>query len=203
VATEQQAEGGPGEAGVVTVIRYPNRRLYDRSQARYVTLQDVEETVRRGRTVTVRDSKTGEDLTRSILAQIILERYPERMELVPVDFLHLVIRANEVVLGGLREYVRQSLAYFDMMQRAAVINPIADLGNWMRAVWPGLPPQGQPGPSSPGAGPDAEALARRVAELERRLEELHAAAGKPDPKAPSGADRPNRAGGPQDRADAR
>lgn len=123
---EARSDGGPppanpaptpGEGRVgATIIRYPNRRLYDRSQGRYVTLQDVEETVRRGVTVTVRDSKSGEDLTRPILVQILLERHPEWMELFPVSFLHLALCANEVMLGFLRESVRRSLTYAEMMQ---------------------------------------------------------------------------------------
>src|SRR5262245_48844890 len=75
--TEQPAESS-SELEPVLITRYPNRRLYDRSQTRYVTLPEIAELVRKGRTVTVRDSKTGEDLTRSILTQIILEHHPER-----------------------------------------------------------------------------------------------------------------------------
>ena len=107
---------GPAADGPAVIVRYPNRRLYDRSEGRYVTLQEVEEKVRRGRTVTVRDSKTGEDLTRAVLTQILLERHPERMGLFPVSFLHLAIRANEAMLGLLTEYVRQSLAYAELLQ---------------------------------------------------------------------------------------
>jgi len=190
VATEQRSEDEPGEPRSATIIRYPNRRLYDRSQARYVTLQDIEETVRRGGTVTIRDSKSGEDLTRSILAQIILERHPERMELVPVDFLHLVIQANDVMLGSLREYVRKSLAYLDLVKRAAAFNPLAVPATLMNAVFPSLPPLDQPRPVSPSAaGQEAAALAQRVAELERRLEELLRATGS---KAASAQEKPKR-----------
>ena len=109
------AEGPPPD-GPAVIVRYPNRRLYDRSEGRYVTLQDVEEKVRRGLTVTVRDSKTGDDLTRAVLTQILLERHPERMALFPVSFLHLAIRANDAMLGLLTEYVRQSLAYAELLQ---------------------------------------------------------------------------------------
>jgi polyhydroxyalkanoate synthesis regulator protein len=55
-ATEQRPEGGPAEAEPVPITRYPNRRLYDRSQGRYVTLPEIAELVRRGKTVSVRDS---------------------------------------------------------------------------------------------------------------------------------------------------
>src|SRR6516225_3080619 len=106
----------------VLITRYPNRRLYDRSRARYVTLPEIAELVRAGRTVTVRDSKTGEDLTRLILTQIILEQYPERMELFPVSVLSSIIHANEAALGFLREYIGQSLTYLELLQRPATVN---------------------------------------------------------------------------------
>jgi polyhydroxyalkanoate synthesis repressor PhaR len=196
---DQGPAGGPADPEPATIIRYPNRRLYDKSQGRYVTLRDVEEKVRRGGTVVVRDSKTGEDLTRTVLTQIILEQHPERMNLFPVSFLHLVIRANTTLLGFLRDYVRQSLAYAEMLQRAAPLNPLAVPGEWMQAFLPGSPPRSQPEATPPPeAPPDSDALARRVADLERRLEELQASAGKPGPAAASGRARPQR-GGPSSR----
>lgn len=99
----------------IEVTRYPNRRLYDRSRGQYVTLQELEQLVRDGRTICVRDSKTGEDLTRTILTQIILERFPERMDLIPVPLLHMLLRANDLALDWLRTYLRQSLAFLEQM----------------------------------------------------------------------------------------
>jgi polyhydroxyalkanoate synthesis repressor PhaR len=168
---EGAAEGGPA-----VIVRYPNRRLYDRSEGRYVTLQDIEGKVRRGQSVTVRDSKTGEDLTRAVLTQILLERHPERMALFPVSFLHLAIRADEGMLGVLGEYMRQSLAYAEMLQQAAPVNPLLAPQVWLRAFLPGTAPR--PGTAP---GPDLDALARRLAELERRLEELGGGAGPAPP----------------------
>ncbi|HRO64582.1 polyhydroxyalkanoate synthesis repressor PhaR, partial [Thermomonas sp.] len=55
------------------IKKYPNRRLYDTSTSTYVTLAEVRQLVMNGETVAVRDAKSGEDLTRSILLQIILE----------------------------------------------------------------------------------------------------------------------------------
>ncbi len=187
---EEPSQEGPAEAAGATIIRYPNRRLYDRSRGRYVTLQDVEETVRRGGTVTVRDSKTGEDLTRPILVQILLERHPKRMELFPVPFLHLALRANEVMLGVLREYVRRSLPYAELMQRAASFNPLLTPAEWMRTLMPGLPPLDNPGASSSAqASGDLDLLKSRIAELERRIEEVQAAPTPPGPGA-AGKGRP-------------
>ena len=84
----------------------------------------MEETIRNGGTVIVRDSKTGADLTRSLLTQIILERHPERMELFPIRLLHLIIRTEGVMFGFLRDSVRQALLYVEILQRAAPFNPL-------------------------------------------------------------------------------
>ncbi len=171
--SEQPVESG-AEGEPVPITRYPNRRLYDRSRGRYVTLQEVADLVRGGRSVVVRDHKTGEDLTRSILTQIILEYHPERMNLLPVAFLNSLIRTNETVLGFLREYLQQSLTYLDLLRRPGAANPLLPT-YWMRALLPGL---GAP----PAAEADPAALTRRIAELERRLNELQAEPGKTGPK---------------------
>jgi polyhydroxyalkanoate synthesis repressor PhaR len=179
---EPPAEPGPEP---VPITRYPNRRLYDRSRARYVTLHDVAELVRAGHTVTVRDSRTGEDLTRSVLTQILLEYYPERMELLPVSVLGAMIRANETVMLFLRDYLQQSLTYLDLLQRPGVANPLLVPMHWMRTF---LPPAAAPAPAPSAAGPEAAALARRVTELEQRLEQMQAGR--------RGKRRENRGGGP-------
>jgi polyhydroxyalkanoate synthesis repressor PhaR len=172
----------------VPITRYPNRRLYDVSQARYITLPEIAELVRQGRTVTVRDSKTGEDLTRSILTQIILEQHPERMELFPVGVLNSIIQANDSALRFLREYLQQSLTYLELLRQPAAINPLLPL-QWMRAF---LPSPSPPGPAAaerpPGSGAtvteaDPAALSRRIAELERRLDAFQGEADKPRPAA--------------------
>jgi len=166
----------------VLITRYPNRRLYDRSQGRYVTLPEIAELVRKGRTVTVRDSKTGEDLTRSILTQIILEHYPERMELFPVGVLNSMIQANDTTLRFLREYLQQSLTYLELLQRPAAVNPLLLPIQWMRTFLPNPAPL--PDSPLPPADADATTLLRRIADLERRLDELQGEAGKSERAAP-------------------
>jgi polyhydroxyalkanoate synthesis repressor PhaR len=160
---------------VVTIIRYPNRRLYDRSRGRYVTLRDIEDTVRHGRSVIVRDSKTGADLTRLLLTQIILERHPERMELFPLSLLHLILRTDGVMFAFLRDSVRQALHYVEMLQRAAPFHPLLPTQEWLR---PFLPENS----ARPGADGDTGDLLARIAELERRLDELRRAPERPKNK---------------------
>jgi polyhydroxyalkanoate synthesis repressor PhaR len=83
-----------GIAGAMPVIRkYENRRLYDTSASRYVNLDEVAALVRAGEEVTVEDAKSGRDLTREVLLQVILEA-PGGADLLPVGMLRRVIRAT-------------------------------------------------------------------------------------------------------------
>jgi len=164
---EMEKTGSP-----VEITRYPNRRLYDRSQGRYVTLPEIEVTIRQGKTVVVRDSKSGEDLTRFVMTQIILEHHPERIELLPVAVLRSMIQANAGVLGFLRDYFRHLLVCLEMLERSSALNAFVPPLDWMRFFLSN--------PRSPAltADQDTEALTRRVAELEKQLQQLNASAEK-------------------------
>ncbi len=75
----------------VVIKKYANRRLYDTAKSAYVTLDDLAAMVRAGTDFVVRDAKTGEDLTRTILTQIIFEQEGRDGHLLPVDFLRQLI----------------------------------------------------------------------------------------------------------------
>lgn len=75
-----------------TVIKkYANRRLYDTGRSSYVTLDDLCEMIKEGIDFVVYDAKTGEDLTRSVLTQIIVEQETKGENLLPVSFLKQLI----------------------------------------------------------------------------------------------------------------
>src|SRR3954452_22604109 len=156
---------------VISIRRYPNRRLYDRQSRRYITLQDLEDLVKEGKKIEVRDSRTGEDLTRAILTQILLERHPEKMEMFPVAMLHGILQANDLVLEFFRSYLRQSLAILEQMQQPATpLAPFLTPIDWMRAMIPAtLPFTPAPARAPEPSPPLAENLAARIAELEDRL----------------------------------
>jgi polyhydroxyalkanoate synthesis repressor PhaR len=80
-----------GEQKVAIVKKYANRRLYNTGSSRYVTLDDLSRMVRQGQHFVVHDAKTGEDLTRSILTQIILEEDGKGRNLLPISFLRQLI----------------------------------------------------------------------------------------------------------------
>jgi polyhydroxyalkanoate synthesis repressor PhaR len=163
----------------VEIRRYPNRRLYDRGRRQYVTLQDIETLVLEGTNVVVRDSRTGEDLTRQVLTQILMERHPQKMDLFPVAMLHSILRANALALELWRGYMTQALAAMDSLKKAAT--PFASPLGWMSAFFPTFSPPTPVAPEPapvPDPGPDAEAEVATVSleGLVARLERLEAAA---------------------------
>ena len=77
----------------VTIKKYANRRLYNPGTSTYVTLEDLAQMVKQGEDFVVYDAKTGEDITRSVLAQIIFEQEnKEGQSLLPITFLRQLIR---------------------------------------------------------------------------------------------------------------
>ncbi|WOR15419.1 polyhydroxyalkanoate synthesis repressor PhaR [Hyphomonas sp. FCG-A18] len=84
------AKSGKGDDTVI-IKKYANRRLYDTSTSSYVTLDHLSELVRREVDFEVRDAKTGEDLTRQVLTQIIFEKETKGEGALPVNFLRQLI----------------------------------------------------------------------------------------------------------------
>ena len=75
-----------------TIKKYANRRLYNTGTSTYVTLEDLAEMVKSGEDFVVHDAKTGEDITRSVLTQIIFEQENKGQNLLPITFLRQLIR---------------------------------------------------------------------------------------------------------------
>jgi polyhydroxyalkanoate synthesis repressor PhaR len=81
------------DAQPITIKKYANRRLYNTGASAYVTLEDLAELVKKGEDFVVFDAKTGEDITRSVLAQIIFEQEGKvGQSLLPITFLRQIIR---------------------------------------------------------------------------------------------------------------
>ncbi len=93
--------------GLRTLKKYPNRRLYDTQASSYITLSDVKRMVLAQQAFEVRDAKTGEDLTRSILLQIILEEESGGVPMFSTEALAQIIRfyghAMQGVMGTMLE----------------------------------------------------------------------------------------------------
>src|SRR5947208_11971105 len=85
--TNNQSGGGKP----VTVKKYANRRLYNTATSSYVTLDDLATMIKEGGDFVVYDAKTGDDITRSVLTQIIVEQEQKGQNLLPISFLRQLI----------------------------------------------------------------------------------------------------------------
>ncbi len=113
--TEAEA-AAPAEA--VVIKKYANRRLYNTSTSAYVTLESLSEMVREGVDFTVLDAKSGEDITRSVLTQIIFEQESRGGEhLLPVQFLRKLIRFyGHSMQAFVPSYLEMSMESFSKSQ---------------------------------------------------------------------------------------
>ncbi|WP_203071852.1 polyhydroxyalkanoate synthesis repressor PhaR [Falsiroseomonas ponticola] len=89
--TQATAETEGPSTPPVVVKKYANRRLYNTESSSYVTLEDLAVMVRNGRHFVVYDAKSGEDITRSVLTQIIVEEEAKGRNLLPTSFLRQII----------------------------------------------------------------------------------------------------------------
>jgi polyhydroxyalkanoate synthesis repressor PhaR len=78
-------------SGKVTIKKYANRRLYDTESSTYITLDKLAQMVREGRDFEVVDAKNGEDITRQVLTQIIVEEEAHGSTMLPINFLKQLI----------------------------------------------------------------------------------------------------------------
>lgn len=163
-----------------TIKKYENRRLYDTEASRYVNLDEVAAMVRRGDEVTVVDAKSGRDLTREVLLQIVLE-LQGGAELLPVPMLRRIIRATGD--DPLQRVLRQQLALgldllhaqLDQVERQFARYYAPPPPSPVHTAQEPPPPAYEAGPRAGGDGPkpaaddDMDALRRRLSELEARL----------------------------------
>jgi polyhydroxyalkanoate synthesis repressor PhaR len=158
--------------GGVVIKKYGNRRLYDTAGSRYVNLDDIAAFIREGRDVQVLDAKTGKDLTRFTLTQIITEDAKDKPTGLPLELLRqLIVASDEVRQEFVMWYLKSAFDAYQKVQDAVQ----ARLGDVQSAI---LSPMDMMkkflGPSAlPMTRPDnkeVEMLRKRVSELEARLE---------------------------------
>jgi polyhydroxyalkanoate synthesis repressor PhaR len=113
-----EASKGARQGAPVVIKKYANRRLYNTASSSYVTLDHLSEMVRAGIDFTVEDAKTGDDITRSVLAQIIFEEEGKAgQNLLPVQFLRRLIRFyGDSMQGFLPAYLEMSMERFASAQ---------------------------------------------------------------------------------------
>jgi polyhydroxyalkanoate synthesis repressor PhaR len=182
---------------LVTIKKYANRRLYNTATSAYVTLEHLAQMVRDSIDFVVFDAKSGDDITRSVLTQIILEAENSGNNLLPVDFLRNIIRSyGDNVQGFLPSYLDLAMKSFadsreqfskamtgnydlaspvEFFQQAVRTNMsvMAEAARAFTAVV--VPPiskhTSKPSQKS-GAGPDMAALQAQMAAMQARLDKL-------------------------------
>ena len=176
-------EGGPMAAAPVVIRKYPNRRLYDTSSRRYVNLDDLAALIRQGTEIQVLDAKTGEDLTRVILTQIIVEDAKGQPTGLPLELLRQLIMASDRAgQEFIMWYLKSAFDAYGKVQeavetrlgdvRSAAMSPFQMVRNLLTGQTASPPP-------APPAETELEQLRRRVAELEARAEKPKPPSRKP------------------------
>ena len=129
-------EGPPSEAEAVpaapvVVKKYANRRLYNTESSSYITLDTLADMVRHGRDFVVYDARSGEDITRSVLTQIIVEEESKGRALLPTTFLRQLIGFYGDSIGGLvpryLEHTMGAIARQQEQMRAAMQQTMGSL----------------------------------------------------------------------------
>jgi polyhydroxyalkanoate synthesis repressor PhaR len=156
----------------VIIKKYANRRLYDTSGSRYINLEDIAALVRNGKDLQVVDAKTGEDLTRVTLTQIIVEDAKEQPTGLPLELLRqLIVASDRVGQEFIMWYLRSAFEAYKKVQntlesrltkvQSVAVSPLQMMKNLM-----------------PGAEKESESSAE-LQQLRKRISKLEARQKKP------------------------
>jgi polyhydroxyalkanoate synthesis repressor PhaR len=182
----------------ITIKKYANRRLYNTGTSTYVTLEDLAVMVKNGEDFVVYDAKSGEDITRSVLAQIIFEQEnKEGQSLLPITFLRQLIRfygdSMQTMVPRFLEISMSSLASEQDKMRQQVAQAFGATGFGtledqvrrnmemfqraftMFAPFGGRkenPEGGEKAASAPRTGPEIDELKRQLDEMQKRLDRM-------------------------------
>lgn len=151
----------------ILIKKYSNRKLYDLNRSRYITLEEIADLIRQGSQVKIVDADTQEDLTNITLVQILLGEEKQR-NLLPVPFLHQLIKYGEMYQDLFQQYLSSTLDAMISMQREAEkgIKQWASLGN-LGEMAQTRPPADQETSSSLKA--ELDSLREKLKELENKL----------------------------------
>jgi polyhydroxyalkanoate synthesis repressor PhaR len=166
---------------VVIIKKYANRRLYDTESSSYITLERLAEMVRQKREFKVVDAKSGEDITHSVLTQIIMDEESRGQTMLPVGFLRQLIG----LYGGnapalLPQYLEASLEAFQSSQSqlretlagAFAANPFAEIARRNLELFQSA--AGRPLAAPPPSGREDEIarLRAQLADLQSKVDKL-------------------------------
>lgn len=131
--------GAKAGAQPVIIKKYANRRLYNTETSSYITLEHLAEMTREGRDFQVFDARTGEDITRSVLTQIVMEGEAGGQTMLPTSFLRQIIALyGDSMQGMVPHYLEASMAAFAENQakfRDAAMKPFEQLARQNLAMF--------------------------------------------------------------------
>jgi polyhydroxyalkanoate synthesis repressor PhaR len=171
---------------VVIIKKYANRRLYDTESSSYITLERLAQMVRQKRQFQVVDAKSGEDITRSVLAQIIMDEESRGATMLPVNFLRQLISmygdsmqsvVPHYLEASLEQLQRNQSQFRDAMAGALAANPFAEIARRNMEMFSAAGRgKGAGGEAEKPAAEDTKselaALKEQLAEMQRKLDKL-------------------------------
>jgi polyhydroxyalkanoate synthesis repressor PhaR len=170
--------------GKVTIKKYANRRLYDTESSSYITLDRLAQMVREGREFEVVDAKTGDDITRQVLTQIIVDEESRGgATMLPISFLKQLIGLYGNSMQTLvPQYLEAAMEAFQRNQSAVRDafggNMFADIAKRNMAMFEDAAqalagkPKGEASPSSGPSGSEVEQLKAELAALQAKVDRL-------------------------------
>lgn len=179
----KRAGSGDDSTAATVIKKYANRRLYNTASSSYVTLDHLCQMVKDGEDFVVFDAKTGEDITRSVLTQIIVEEESKGQNLLPINFLRQLISLYgdqmQWVVPNYLDHTMQNFSrnqdqmrgYFsDAMSGMFPFNAFEEMGKQNMAMFERTMRMfGTGGEDEDDADPQVAALKAEIAELRRQL----------------------------------
>lgn len=177
------------DGGPVIIKKYANRRLYNTQSSKYITLDFLAELTRKDIEFKVVDAKTGEDITHSVLTQIIMEEENGGKSMLPVNFLRQIIALyGDSMQGLVPQFLESSMDNFrknqkqvqDVIENALTSGPFGQIAKqnieMMKAARDALVPNlgnlGNLGGKKEKAGESLDDLKRQMAELQAKIDKL-------------------------------
>ena len=164
----------------ITIKKYANRRLYDTESSTYITLDRLAAMIREGRDFEVVDAKTGDDITRQVLTQIIVDEESRGSTMLPVNFLRQLIGLyGNSIQGMVPSYLESAMDAFQTNHKAIRDSfggsPLADIAKRNMAMF-----EEASKAFVPGGGPKPDAKEEAQSEVDKLRAELAALQAKVD-----------------------
>jgi polyhydroxyalkanoate synthesis repressor PhaR len=180
------------ETKSILIKKYENRRLYDTTNSHYINLDEVAQMLRRGEDVKVVDAATGEDITRLILTQIIVEDAKTTGSNFPLDVLRqMVVASGKAGQEGTLKYMKSILDFYQNTYRVMVppVNPFVFMSGQAAESRASTASSSTAAPDRAEDGlrgqPVAATDIEEVTEMKRRLAELEDVVSQISPKRPA------------------